>query len=435
MSTINTNGIDINYPIPGQNNSSQGFRDNFAAIKTNLDTAGTEITDLQNKVVLKAALANTVLNNDMANTLISNASTRGFRATTYNLGNALSGTVLVNVSQADVQYGSVVGNVTLQFTGWSPTGTKSAVELQLSMSNSLAVISFPPQVIALTNDYGVTFLENYQNISNTSTVTTPSNVTQLYYKFSSADCGTSIYVEPVNRGYQSAQIQTRTPTSTGYPGDKSGTVCVDPSISQILVTDVTITSNVLTTSGNTSQLYTDLPIVFTGNSYDANITVGTTYYVKDVVSSNTFTISSSIGSSNVTITANTAGTDMFANPISYLYIATDSYNSNVYAKNVLNTANVTNYIELSNTNDLVENIPITFSGNVIGGLQANTVYYIQSIANVSSTPGNITVARSRTNGVAGTPITLTSANTGANTCVSCAYVGNDIWKRIPLTPF
>lgn len=435
MSTINTNGIDINYPIPGQNNSSQGFRDNFAAIKTNLDTAGNEITDLQNKVVLKAALANTVLNNDMANALISNAATRGFRATTYNLGNALSGTVLVNVSTADVQYGAVVGNVTLQFTGWSPTGTKSAVELQLSMSNSSAVISFPSQVIALTNDYGVTFLENYQSIANTSTVTTPSNVTQLYYKFSSADCGTSIYVEPVNRSYQAAQIQTRTPISTGYQGDTSGTVCVDPSISQLLITDATITSNVLTTSGNTSQLYTDLPIVFTGNSYDANITVGTTYYVKDVVSSNTFTISSAIGSSNITITANASGTDMFANPVSYLYVATDSYNATVYAKNVLNTANVTNYIELSNTNNLVENIPITFSGNVVGGLQSNTVYYIQSIANVSSTPGNITVARTRTNGVAGTPVTLTSANTGSNTCVACGYVGNDIWKRIPLTPF
>lgn len=435
MSTINTNGIDINYPIPGQNNSSQGFRDNFAAIKTNLDTAGTEITDLQNKVVLKAALANTTLNNDMANALISNASTRGFRATTYNLGNALSGTVLVNVSTADVQYGSVVGNVTLQFTGWSPTGTKSAVELQLSMSNTLATISFPSQVIAFTNDYGVTSLENYQSIANVSTVTSPSNITQLYYKFSSADCGTSIYVEPVNRSYQAAQLQTRTPISTGYQGDVSGTVCVDPPISQLLVTDVTITTDVLTTLGNTSQLYTDLPVVFTGNSLDANITVGQTYYVKDVVSSNTFTISSSIGSSNVTVTANASGTTMFANPSSYLYVATDSYNATTYSKNVLNTLSTTNYVELSNTNNLVENIPITFSGNVLGGLQANTVYYVKSIANVSSTPGNITVARTRTNGVAGTAVTLTTANAGTNTCVACAYVGNDIWKRITLNPF
>ena len=93
MSTINTNGINVNYPIPGENNPTQGFRDNFTSIKTNLNTAGSEITDLQNKVVLKAALNGSTLNNDMANAVISNAATRSFRATTYNLGNALSGTV------------------------------------------------------------------------------------------------------------------------------------------------------------------------------------------------------------------------------------------------------------------------------------------------------------------------------------------------------
>jgi len=86
MSTIDTNGIDPNYPVPGVNNSSQGFRDNFSSIKVNLDTAATEITDLQNKVVVKSALTGSVVDNNMANTLISNALVRSFRATTFNLG-------------------------------------------------------------------------------------------------------------------------------------------------------------------------------------------------------------------------------------------------------------------------------------------------------------------------------------------------------------
>ncbi len=46
MSTINTNSLNVNYPVPGVNNNTQGFRDNFSSIKTNLDTAGTEISDL-----------------------------------------------------------------------------------------------------------------------------------------------------------------------------------------------------------------------------------------------------------------------------------------------------------------------------------------------------------------------------------------------------
>ena len=131
-SAINTNGINVNYPVPGINNSSQGFRDNFAAIKTDLNVAATEITDLQNNVVLKQALSGTTLNNDMANTLISNAATRGFRHSTFNLGNAISGTLVINASLGDVQTGTINGNTTIQFTGWAPSGTQSNVEIQLN---------------------------------------------------------------------------------------------------------------------------------------------------------------------------------------------------------------------------------------------------------------------------------------------------------------
>ena len=77
MSNINTNGINSSYPVPGVNNSTQGFRDNFSSIKTNLNTAYEELSDLQDKVIVKSALNSTALNNDMANTLISNASVRG----------------------------------------------------------------------------------------------------------------------------------------------------------------------------------------------------------------------------------------------------------------------------------------------------------------------------------------------------------------------
>ena len=48
-STINPNNIDITYPIAGQDNDTQGFRDNFRNIKNNLNTARLEITDLQSK--------------------------------------------------------------------------------------------------------------------------------------------------------------------------------------------------------------------------------------------------------------------------------------------------------------------------------------------------------------------------------------------------
>ena len=221
MSTINTNGINVNYPVPGVNNNSQGFRDNFASIKTNLDEAGTELTDLQNKVVVKQALTGTTLNNDMANTLISNALTRSFRASTYNLGNALSGTVLVNVALGDVQYGTIAANsnITLQFGSWAPTGTQSNVQLLLEVNDSNSYVNFTGTNVDTTN----TELENYSSNS----VFAPYGVTQLDYSFSTTDCGNTILAIPVNRPQKSTQVTTRTPSNVGLRGDVAGTMCAD----------------------------------------------------------------------------------------------------------------------------------------------------------------------------------------------------------------
>ena len=419
MSTINTNGINVNYPVPGVNNNSQGFRDNFASIRTNLNTAGTEITDLQNKVVVKSALDNSTVNNDMANTLISNALTRSFRASTYNLGNALSGVVSVNISLGDVQYGTIAGNTTIQFTGWGPTSTQSNVQLQLAVSNNLAVLSFPSQVTD-----GVTTLENYANIANTNTVTVPYGVTQLDYRFSTLDCGNTITVEPFNNNRIASQIQTRNVVPTGNQGDMVGDIAVSTGVNQLSITSSNAADYLNT--ANTVQLYTDMPIVFTGVSMEANISVGTTYYVRNVSANTYFTVSTTLGGANVNLAGNASPTiPMYANPVSYLYVCTDDYNSTAYAKSATAT-NVSGNITLNNTTSLANNAPIVFTGTTFGGITANTVYYIKAVG----TGGNITISQSRTNGIADTVFTLTSTS---GTCVATAYVGSDIWKRIPLT--
>lgn len=424
MSTINTNALDVNYPIPGVNNNSQGFRDNFASIKTNLNTAATEITDLQNKVVVKSALSGSSLNNDMANTIISNAATRSFRATTYNLGNSLSGTVLVDVSLGDVQYGTVAGNITFQFGNWAPTGTQSNVQLQLAISNANSFISFPSEMV-INENTGVTTLENFSNIAGVATVSIPYNISQIDYRISTVDCGNSLLVEPYNRPRIDTQIQNnRLVPPTGFRGDVPGTVVASPSMDQLPIT-ISNASDYFTTTGNTIQLYTDMPITFSGTSCEASIAVGTTYYVRNVVSATTFSVSSTLGGANVNLTGNSSLTStMYGNPINYVYICTDTYNSTSYLKNVSNTTVTTNAVTLDNITNLTVNAPIIFTAN-IGGIYANTVYYIKAI----SSP-NITVSQSRTNGVADTVVTLSSNSTATTATV---YVGNDIWKKIATT--
>jgi len=70
-SAINPN-INENFPIAGVDNNTQGFRDNFSIIKNSLSAAYNEITDLQNKAVLKSNLSGSTLNNDMqGNSLIN----------------------------------------------------------------------------------------------------------------------------------------------------------------------------------------------------------------------------------------------------------------------------------------------------------------------------------------------------------------------------
>jgi hypothetical protein len=325
MSQINTNGINVNYPVPGVNNNSQGFRDNFATIRTNLNTATSEITDLQNNVVVKAALANTVVNNNMANTLISNALTRSFRASTYNLGNNISNTVIVNASLGDVQYGSISGNTTLQFAGWAPSGTQSNVQLILNISNSESVISFPSQV-SMTGTYGVETLENFANIGNVATISVPYGVNQLEYRLSTTDCGNNITIEPYNRPRISTQVQQRTPAPTGFQGDVAGDVAVDANYiyvatasysataNTISIANASVTGDLLTVS-NTGSLTLNDPIIFIGaNVTQANLVANTIYYVKAIASSGapgTISVSatrtSGTAGANVTLTTTANG--------------------------------------------------------------------------------------------------------------------------------
>ena len=365
------------------------------------------------------------LNNDMANTIISNAATRSFRATTYNLGNSLSGTVLVDVSLGDVQYGTVAGNITFQFGNWAPTGTQSNVQLQLAISNANSFISFPTEMV-INENTGVTTLENFSNIAGVATVSIPYNISQIDYRISTVDCGNSLLVEPYNRPRIDTQIQNnRLVPPTGFRGDVPGTVVASPSIDQLPIT-ISNASGYFTTTGNTTQLYTDMPITFSGTSCEAaNIVVGTTYYVRNVVSATTFSVSSTLGGANVNLAGNSSLTStMYGNPVNYVYICTDTYNSTSYLKNVSNTTVTTNAVTLNNITNLTVNAPIIFTAN-IGGIYANTVYYIKAI----SSP-NITVSQSRTNGVADTVVTLSSNSTATT---ATAYVGNDIWKKIATT--
>jgi len=147
-SAITPSTVSTTFPVAGQDNNSQGFRDNFAAIANNFSYAASEITALQTVSIRTADLAtqvNTVVNNLQGSTL-SNGLNQLMSNTFYS-ATGVSGSVSIDLSQGDVQQFILAGNTTFNFaltgsaTGW-PNYTGLSVyskAILLLQSNTLGV--------------------------------------------------------------------------------------------------------------------------------------------------------------------------------------------------------------------------------------------------------------------------------------------------------
>ena len=132
-SSINYSTINTSYPVAGQDNNSQGFRDNFTAIQAGLAEAAKELTALQANALLSLDLAtssSTVVNNMQGSTLY-NGLYNQFNGVFYNLGNITSSGATVNINTAGTQRATMTGSGTLTFQNWGPSGTYSLCRLIL----------------------------------------------------------------------------------------------------------------------------------------------------------------------------------------------------------------------------------------------------------------------------------------------------------------
>ena len=150
-SAINPNNIDGAYPVAGQDNDSQGFRDNLTNTKTNFEYAADEITDLQNKAVLKAALTGGVLDNNMAGSLLSNAQLQDMSETRVALG-TISGTATIDYSAGSYYTLTTSGSVSLSFTNFSVAGTASRVRVKITVASTAHTVTLPAAVSVGTSN-------------------------------------------------------------------------------------------------------------------------------------------------------------------------------------------------------------------------------------------------------------------------------------------
>jgi hypothetical protein len=143
-SQVNPNNIDGTYPIAGQDNDSQGFRDNFTNIRNNLTYVKAEIEDLQNKAVLKSPLLTGEISNDLMGNAIVGATLTGWRETYYEAGN-ISGSYTVDFTRGNFQKITLAGPTSLLFS-W-PTNTSgqyASIKLWVNVTNSAYTLAIGP---------------------------------------------------------------------------------------------------------------------------------------------------------------------------------------------------------------------------------------------------------------------------------------------------
>jgi hypothetical protein len=190
-SQINPNNIDTAYPVAGQDNNTQGFRDNFTFIKNNFSAAASEITALQNTGVVKGSAAV----NDFAGGLIYDAKIQDLAATAVNIG-SVSGTVTINYAAGHYQQMSTTGSITIALDTPSlpPIGRYGFVRLEITVSSVAHTVTLPGTVTI--NRRGI------QGLNVSTNVITFAAAGVYTFDFTTVNTGSTVTVNETNKQLQ-----------------------------------------------------------------------------------------------------------------------------------------------------------------------------------------------------------------------------------------
>lgn len=254
-SQINPNNIDGTYPVAGQDNNSQGFRDNFTNTKQNFQYAYDEITALQANAVLAGQ------SNNLNDSIIGNAALLGARLVSYSFG-AVSGAQTISFGSGSYQYMELAGSVVLTISGF-PTLTNRAQSfvLQVLVPNVGYTITWPAAVsIGLSN------------IANTSGQVTSFTSTGYYeFELTTLNNGTSWLITESTRPSNTIQGNLTFQTVVANTSTTGVSITVS-NIGGAAVGNITATNfigNIISTSNSAS---------YTGNVTAANIVANTGIY-------------------------------------------------------------------------------------------------------------------------------------------------------------
>ena len=134
-----SNQINVNFPVAGEDNDSQGFRSNFSRIQTAFSTAAKELTELQiNSVRLNSP------QNDFNGNVIKHASFQSCSEYVNDRSGESTGSFTVNYDQGTYQQFSINSGTTyFTISQWPDSGTLGSIKLEITPSTgSTSTVDF-----------------------------------------------------------------------------------------------------------------------------------------------------------------------------------------------------------------------------------------------------------------------------------------------------
>jgi hypothetical protein len=281
-SRIVPTNIDGTFPVAGQDNSSQGFRDNFTNTKNNFTFARNEISDLQSKALLTAALDGSTLNNDMAGTQLIRPQLKAWTQALVDLG-SISGTATINFTVGNFQKITAAGAVTLALSGWPSVGTAGgygAVRVWIVVSDyTTQTLTLPASV-----SIGVDTITGYN--SGTDTITFDANGNYIF-DFSSIDGGATYFIaDPMRNRTTAGGFATVTQLNANVTAANAAIVTANSAVvSYVNTLNSAMRSNV--TAANAAIVTANSAVVSYVNTLNSAMNANVTAANAAIVTANT----------------------------------------------------------------------------------------------------------------------------------------------------
>jgi hypothetical protein len=199
---ISVNSIDGNYPVPGVDNNSQGFRDNFTIIKNNFGAVKNRIEVLENTAVkISAEESIDFLGTDILNPNIVNSSR------TVNASNisGVSADVDLSWEDGDIYAIRALGDITVDLAGF-PLDRYASIKLVLFADGTARTVSFTSIGLIKDQDNGDAF----------SSVVVTSNAMPTVIDLWSHDGGNVVYASYTGKYVDITVLKSLADASTTF---------------------------------------------------------------------------------------------------------------------------------------------------------------------------------------------------------------------------